>query len=485
MYPMRSILRSTAILSSSSIVSILISLVSAKAWAVLVGPGGLGFLGLLTSLAGIAGIIAGMGIGAGLVCKSAHALAQEDHHRVGALVQATRLLSWGLGAVAMLTLIIFRIPISQLVLGGQEHAVSVVLIGLSLLFNLAGSMQTSILNAHHRVGALAKIGILNSLLGVGISLVFIWLWREQGIAPGIVGSAAVSWATSWFFLRREVNLSCTRPSHQAITEAAWSLLRFGGPYTASQLVGTGVQLALPLLVFYSLDQENVGFYRAAVAVANGYLGFLLIAMGQDYYPRVSASRDRPDELIHLVNQQHRLVMLLAVPIILGTLALAPYLVPVIYSPQFAPTIEVLEWLLIGDLFKFSSWTMGYVILAQSGSITLFLVELIAGVNILAFSWLGMLWFGIEGLGIAFLATYLLHYVIVWIIVRREIGLVWTIENKRRLLIAVLAALVIRVLPFTGLQNFRSPVALTLAVLIGVGSLYTIWQEIGRVERVHA
>ncbi len=268
-------------------------------------------------------------------------------------------------------------------------------------------------------------------------------------------------------------------------EAAWSLLRFGGPYTASQLVGTGVQLALPLLVFYSLDQENVGFYRAAVAVANGYLGFLLIAMGQDYYPRVSASRDRPDELTHLVNQQHRLVMLLAVPIILGTLALAPYLVPVIYSPQFAPTIEVLEWLLIGDLFKFSSWTMGYVILAQSGSITLFLVELIAGVNILAFSWLGMLWFGIEGLGIAFLATYLLHYVIVWIIVRREIGLVWTIENKRRLLIAVLAALVIRALPFTGLQNFRSPVALTLAVLIGVGSLYTIWQEIGRVERVHA
>src|SRR5262249_51489941 len=144
-------------------------------------------------------------------------------------------------------------------------------------------------------------------------------------------------------------------------------------------------------------------HRAALSVSGVYLGFLLTAMAYDYYPRVSAASGRPAELVQLVNQQHRLVMLLAGPMILGALALAPYLIPLIYTPNFAPAVDIVEWQLIGDLFKFSSWTMGFIILVRSGSTTLFLVELLSGVNILVGSWVGMRFFGLPGLGIGFLA----------------------------------------------------------------------------------
>jgi PST family polysaccharide transporter len=385
----------------------------------------------------------------------------------------------------MLILGIWRVPISQWALGGPEHEASVALVGLALLFNLVGSMQTSILGAYRRVSALAKVAVLNSFAGATIALTFLWLWREQGIAPGIVGSSAASWMISWYFLRREVTLPRMEHSFRDLAAAAWSLLRFGAPYTASQLVGTGTQLALPLLVFHTLGQDSTGYYRAAIAVASGYLGFLLVAMSQDYYPRVSASKNRPGELVQLVNQQHRLVMLLAVPIILGTLALTPLLVPTIYSPQFTATIGILEWLLIGDIFRFSSWTMGYVILVQSGSTTLFLVELASGLNILVSSWLGMRWFGLEGLGIAFLVTYVFHYLIVSVIVRRDISFVWTYDNKAWLITAVIAALFIRVLPSTYLQEHRIPLALVIAASVAMASLRVIWREVVRVEEASA
>ena len=84
------------------------------------------------------------------------------------------------------------------------------------------------------------------------------------------------------------------------------------------------------------------------------LGFMLAAMAQDYYPRVSALADHPDQLADVVNQQHRLIMLVAAPIILVAVAVTPYFVPIIYSKKFYPTVDLLEWQLIGDIFKFSS-----------------------------------------------------------------------------------------------------------------------------------
>src|SRR5205085_11145318 len=106
-------------------------------------------------------------------------------------------------------------------------------------------------------------------------------------------------------------------------------LHFGVPFTGSMLVGAGVQMLMPVLVLHALSRADVGFYRAAAAVAVNYLSFLLTAMGQDFYPRVSAASDRPAALTQLVNEQQRLVLLLAGPIIVGMLALVPYLVPLI------------------------------------------------------------------------------------------------------------------------------------------------------------
>src|SRR2546426_9836309 len=73
----KSILGATALLGGSSVVSILVGLVSVKVWAVLLGPSGLGLLGLLQSFLDLAVLVAGMGIGAGLVRSGANALARQ------------------------------------------------------------------------------------------------------------------------------------------------------------------------------------------------------------------------------------------------------------------------------------------------------------------------------------------------------------------------------------------------------------------------
>src|SRR5271157_114487 len=318
---MKPIFRATAILSSSSIISIFVSLVSAKVMALYLQPEGYGYYGLLQSFVTVASLLAGMGIATGIVRIGAAAVTRDDSFTIGNLRRATWFLFVALGALALIVIALFRARLSVVVLGTPARSSTIMLMGIALLFTVGANIQVGTLNAYHRVGALAKYGVANTLLGAGVSIGAILLWRQKGINAAVIGSAIATWLVSRYFLRAEVGSVRIHTSTRDTCRAAWALLRFGGPYTASMFVGTGVQLALPIIVLHLLSAESVGYYRAAAAISVGYLGFLITAMGQDYYPRVSAAADQPRELVRLINAQHRLVMLVAVPMILGTLAL--------------------------------------------------------------------------------------------------------------------------------------------------------------------
>ena len=478
---MKSIFRATAILSGSSVISLLVGLLSAKIMALILQPAGYGYYGLLQNFVGLITLFAGMGMATGLVRTGAAAVASGDQRTIASLRRAAWLLFGSLGGVAVLVVAVFRATLSQWVLGTPEHGGSILLMTIAMLFTVAGNIQMGVMNAHHCVSALAKYGIANAVLGGAVSILAILSLHRQGIIPAIIGGAVVSLVASLYLMGRHVGPIKVQTSRQDNLKAAWSLLQFGGPFTASALMGTGLQLVLPMLVLHLLSADGVGFYRAATAISVNYLGFLVTAMGLDYYPRVSATKDDATGLVNLINEQHRLVMLLAVPMILGTLALVPYLVPIVYSHKFAPTVDILEWQLIGDLLKFSSWTMSFAILARCGSSVYFVIESIGGLTVLTTTWLGVRWFGLSGLGISFVATYVIYTLVVWVVIRRYIPLIFTWWNKKMILAGIGAAVVVRILPSTRFATFRTPIALALALAFGIPSLIIIWQEFMRKE----
>jgi len=472
----KSIIRATAILSSSSVISILLSLATAKILALYLQPEGYGYYGLLQSFIAVAALIAGMGIPTAIVRMGAGAVERGDATAVANLRRAAWLLFVGLGTIALLVVGLFRRPLSVFVLGTPDEGRTILLMSLALLSTVAANVQVGTLNAYHRVNALAKYAVANTVLSSTMSIGAVLLWRLRGVPIGIVAGAIMTFLISRYFSYKEVGQLASTATRSGTLEAAKSLLRFGVPYTASMFVGTGVQLALPMIVLHLLSPESVGYYRAAVAISVGYLGFLVTAMGQDYYPRVSAASNSPAALVELVNAQHRLVMLVAVPMILGTLAVIPYLVPIVYSAKFTPTINILEWQLIGDIFKFASWTMSFAILARSSTTVFFLIELAGGVITLASTWVSVRFLGLTGLGVSFLVTYILYYAIVWVVIRREVPLVWTKRNKQMLLGGIAAAFIVRLLPSTSLAYLRTPIALALAFAVGIPSAVVLWRE---------
>ena len=474
---MKAALRATAILSSGTFVKVAAGVAVAKAWAVLVGPAGVGSLGLMQSLVGLVSILAGMGVGTGVIRLGAAALGLSDRAGADAITRAALVLS-GTGAVmAALFVVLFRGPLGRALLDGSLPLGDAVWLGAAVGLTVLTATQLGVLNAHQRVGSLARATIWGSLGAAVAGVWVLWLMRAEGLVQSyVVGLFVISAASTW-----ELKRSIVPPSKPvglgALRAAVGRLLRFGLPFTASALVGAGVMFALPVVVLHVLDVEAVGMYRASLTVTAGYLGFLVASMAQDYYPRLSAAAEV--DVGQIVNDQLRLVLLIGVPVILVAQATSVWIVPLIYAPSFAPAVRVLEWQLTGELFRFWSFGFAFVILARKSSVAFFAVEAVGGILLLGCTWGGLILNGLIGSGMGFAAAYVGYAAVVWGSVRWSSGVVVPTGTVVLMGGAVTTSLVIHALTALSPGLPGRAAALVLASLVAAGCAQALWRTVRR------
>ncbi len=126
----------------------------------------------------------------------------------------------------------------------------------------------------------------------------------------MVLGAGVGVFISWCYARR-VRIEPVKVPFRQMTGEARNLLRLGLVFLASGLMTTG---ALFLLRIFVARQEGVygaGQFQAASALSMVYVGFVLQAMGTDFYPRLTAVAHDNRRCNQLVNEQAEISILLA------------------------------------------------------------------------------------------------------------------------------------------------------------------------------
>lgn len=173
-----------------------------------------------------------------------------------------------------------------------------------------------------------------------------------------------------------------------------------------------------------------------------YLGFVLSAMGTDYYPRLTAAISDHTAATRLVNQQTEVALLLCAPVLLAMLGLAPWVIHLLYSAEFGPAVEILRWQLLGDILKVMSWPLGFVILASGAGKTFVLTESLGMGVFVVGVFGGVPLIGVKATGMAFLALYVAYLPLVWWLGGRMIGFRWTRAVKLQALVVMGLAIVV-------------------------------------------
>jgi enterobacterial common antigen flippase len=422
------ILKSSALIGGSQVANIAIGILRTKAMAVLLGPSGFGLFGLYGSIANLTQSVAGMGINSSGVRQIAEAVGSGDKTRISQTTAVLKRTSVVLGALGAVLLLVFARSVSSLTFGSTERTDAVSLLSVAVFFTLVSGGQGALIQGMRRIADLAKMNVLGAFFGLCTSIPLVYFLRDKGVVPSLISVAGMTILTSWWYSRK-INIADSAVTLYEVQKEASALLKLGSAFMASGLLTMGVAYVVRIVILRRIGFEATGLYQSAWTLGGLYVGFILQAMGADFYPRLTASAHDHAKCNRLVNEQTQVGLLLAGPGVIATLTFAPLVIALLYSAKFAAAVGLLRWICLGATLQVITWPMGFIIVAKGRQGIFFFSELAWTIVAVTLAWTCIRFFGLNGAGIAFFGSYVFHAFLTYPIARVLSGFRWSAANK--------------------------------------------------------
>ncbi len=442
----------------------------------MLGPAGFGLIGIFGSIADLARSVAEMGINNSGVRQIAAAVGSGDEDRIARTVTVLRRIAVVLGAIGALILLVFCRQVSALTFGSEQHSGAIALLSAAVFFRLVADGQGALLQGMRRITDLAKIGVLGALLGTIVSLPLVYFLREDGIVPSLVGIAAMSVVTSWWFSRK-VQIRPTTMTVSQVRHEALSLLKLGFAFMANLLLTIGAAYAARIIVLRTVGLEAAGLYQAAWTLGGLYCAYIYQGIFADFYPRLVGVATDNAKCNRLVNEQTHVTLLLAGPGVIATIAFAPLVVALFYSSDFNGAVGALRWICLGASLRVVSQPMGFIIVAKSKQFLFFGTELAWAIVNVGLSWQFVKLYGLDGAGIAFFGSYVFYTLMMYPIARGLSNFRWSGENKKTGLIFLCSIAIVFCSDYLLPPMAASVLGVLVAILSGIYSIRVLLNNV--------
>jgi len=401
------ILKSSSLIGGSQGVNLLLGMVRMKFAAVFIGPLGVGLVGTYMSIQSMIGTMSGLGIHASAVRDVADAVGKGDEEQIGKTILTLRRISLFTGFFGALAMILLAQPLSEYTFNTEDYTLDISLLGITIFFSNIQGGQTALIKGMRRIGNLARLNIIGAVSGTLVTIVFYTWLGVRGIIPALLALAFIQFITSWYFARKVEYLKVEMSWRESI-RASGGMVRLGLVFMWSGLAVYVVAYLTRVFITQEVSLEAVGIYSAAFALSGMFINFILGAMEADFYPRLTGVNNDHGAMARLVNEQTEIGLLLAIPGLLATLTLSPWIIRLFYTGGFLPAADLLQWFILGCLGRVISWPMGFIMLALGKGKWFFATETIFSFLHLGMIWLGLRLFGLEGVSVAFFLLYVIY-----------------------------------------------------------------------------
>jgi PST family polysaccharide transporter len=430
----REALRATSIIGGAEGVTYLIGLIRTKAVALLLGPSGVGLIALYTNYMSYLQTVAGLGIASSGVRQVAEAVGSGDAARIALTVGTLRRACWFTGLLALMLAVAFARPASQWSMGSTETAAAFALLGAAGFLQILSAGQAAVLQGFRRIGDLARMKVYAATATTAIAVGAYYALGKNGILPVLICAAGIQLLVSWIFSRR-IHLEKVHLSWSETWWRARELVALGFGFMYAALISVSVTTVLGFLVVRQLGLEANGMYGAAWMLSGLFAGFILGAMGTDFFPRLTAAQADHRRMQQLVNEQTEVGIFLALPGLMGTLAFAPWVIKGFYSSKFLPAADLLPWFVLGVFGQVITWPLGFILMAKGAKGLYALTETLANGARLALSYLLLQAWELKGLAVAVPLGYCFYGAMMLPVVYHITGHLWSRQVAQLLVVS--------------------------------------------------
>ncbi len=432
------ILKSSSITGGAAGVNLLLGMVRVKFAAVFIGTTGVGLISSFSVLQGLVGTLAGLGIQSSAVREISAAVGNGNEQAIGRAVLALRRLCWLTGLVGMAAMMLLAPLFSQITFGHRDYSLDIAALGIIILFSNLSGGQVALIQGMRLIGDMARANIYGAVVSTLVAIGFYAALGLRGIIPTLVVVSAVQLALSWYFARLVPVPKVPLTWRQTFSEAS-GMIRLGLVMMWNGLMGSAVAYITVMLITQQEGVQAVGLYSAAFTLSGMFVNFVLGAMGADYYPRLTAAINDEPAMVRMVNEQTEIGLLLALPGLLATMAMAPWILQIFYTREFLSAVDLLQWFILGCLGRVISWPLGYVMLALGKSSWLLISESVMHAVHILLIFFGLQIFGLVGVAQSFVLLYVLHIFVTLFIGRKLISFSWCNRARAIIFLSILAS----------------------------------------------
>jgi len=411
-------LKATSLFGGVQIYTILIRIIRSKFIAVLLGPAGMGVVGLYTATSTLLSSITSLGLSSSAVKNISEANASGDKAKLVKVVCVFRKLVWFTGFLGMLTCALLSPLLSRWTFGNDDFTLGFVILSLSLLFEQLTKGQTTILQGLHKYAYMAKANVYGNTIGLFVTVPLYYFFGVDAVAPVLVISSITALVLSQFYYKK-IRIHPIEVNRQLLKKEGTDMVIMGISISFSGIITTLVSYLIRIFIKEHGGIEDVGLFTAGFTIVHTYVGLVITAMGTDYYPRLSEVNEDRAHFNETINNQMEIGFILLAPLICAFIIFIELIVVILYSGKFHAVEPMMYWAVFAVYFQIFSWAIAFSFLAK-GDYKLFIFnELLAKAYTFPAQVLGYYWWGLEGIGFAFVFNYVLYSLQVYVICKHR------------------------------------------------------------------
>ena len=469
----RMAMKAMGLFGGVQVVGILCSIIRTKLVAMWIGPVGIGLFGLFNNALEMISTGTNLGIRSSSVRDISQALDQRDSSLVARIVTVVRKWSLWLGLAGALITLTLAPLLSQVTFGDTTHIWGFVALSVAVLLQALTNGEYAVLQGTARLKRLASVTLWGTVVGLGVSIPLFYYLGERSILPSIIAYALALAVFAWVFRNRDYPPAAV--SRRETIDLGKGFVRLGIYMTLGNFATILASYAFNAWLNVNAGTDQVGFYQAGYTLINKYTGLILTALGMEYYPRLSKVADSPKRLHAYVSQEINVAIAIMAPVVALFILLRELVVWILYTPEFNVILTFVSWGMIGTVMRTLSWCLAFTILAKGDGKTYLWTEVASAVINLVLNILFYRWWGLTGLGVAFLVSYILYTAIVAVVYFKHYRLSVSTGSLYNLLWTLAVASAVMVSMESGLTVVAAVIT-AVSVLVASRQILALWRR---------
>ncbi|MDG2173216.1 MAG: O-antigen translocase [Flavobacteriaceae bacterium] len=389
----------------STAISLLVRLISNKIVAVYLGTNGIFLLGQLKDFLRLSNVLSGFGIENGIIKYTSQF--QESDEELKKILSTSFKIHLIFSLISSILILFFSNIIAEYLSLDFESKYYFLVLSISVISFSIHTLLMSIINGIKRIKLYVTINVVSVIISAIVMITLVLKYAVIGALYALIINQIITLAVTCilFYLYKPFKISLLFSGfdfNYFKKLSSFSIMAITGP--------TCLIISTFIVRYYISDEFDTNFagsWEAMWRISAIYLLFLISTF--KFYLIPTFSKLNNEDLKEEVFKIWKVVIPIIIIITAGVYLLRDIIITVLLSKEFFLINEIIFFHLLGDIIKINCWVLGNILISKADTKAFVFFQIEWSVIFVVLSYFLINAYGFWGVSLAYFITYIIHF----------------------------------------------------------------------------